>query len=68
VVCANGSLEGDDLQIARFECPKRATARIDRVLTQNGALNPPDPLGTVGPLRSYAHVQVHRQAVARARR
>lgn len=58
---------GNGVQIARLESAKHAAARIDRGLTQNGALNPPDPLGTAGPPRSHAHAQVRRQAVARAR-
>jgi hypothetical protein len=43
------------VQIARLKPPKHATARIYRVLPQNRALNPPNPLGTARPLRSHAY-------------
>jgi hypothetical protein len=61
-----GSPAGNGVQITRPESPKDPAARIDRLLSQNGALHPPDPLGAGGPLRSHRHTQLCHQ-VARLR-
>ena len=56
-----GSPAGNGLQIANVESAEDATAGIDRVLPENGALDLPDTLGTTGPLRAHRHAQVGRQ-------
>jgi hypothetical protein len=53
-----GSPAGNGVQIAGLESPEEAAARVDRVLSQDRALDAADPLGTAGPLRFHGHAQV----------
>jgi hypothetical protein len=58
---------GDGVQILRLAPPEGATGRVDRVLYQRPALDPPDLLGTAGSFRPHCHAQVGNQTVACAR-